>query len=108
MGSLYQIERMGKSGELDRFIHTRKKPSADTLGRWLAVADYSGFRSYNGSIVQKARSNKVHAYGTICGWRVAAIDGTETFCTQSPGRVRLRRQFGSWGRLSIATGDIAT
>ncbi len=101
VGSLYQIERMGKSGELDRFIHTREKPSADTLGRWLAVADYSEFRSYNGSIVQRARRNKVHAYGTICGWRVAAIDGTETFCTQSPTAEALK-----WSKRTLSNGAI--
>jgi hypothetical protein len=101
VGSLYQIERMGKSGELDRFIHTREKPSADTLGRWLAVAGYSEFRSYNGSIVQRARRNKVHAYGTICGWRVAAIDGTETFCTQSPTAEALK-----WSKRTLSNGAI--
>ena len=69
VGSLYQIERMGKSGELDRFIHTREKPSADTLGRWLAVADYSGFRSYNGSIVRRG-AQMVQAYAVKRSGRI--------------------------------------
>ena len=99
VGSLYQIERMGKSGELDKFMHTRKKPSADTLGRWAAGADYDEFRSYNGDMIQRARRNKVHVCGTICGWRVTAIDGTETFCTQSPTAEALK-----WSKRTLSNG----
>ena len=99
VGSLYQIERMGKSGELDRFMHTRKKPSADTLGRWVAGADYDEFRSHNGDVIQIARRNKVHVCGTICGWRVTALDGTETFCTQSPTAEALK-----WSKRTLSNG----
>jgi len=48
-----------------------------------------------------ARRNKVHAYGTICGWRVAAIDGTETFCTQSPTAEALK-----WSKRTLSNGAI--
>ncbi len=84
VGSLFQIERMGKSGELNRFVWGRKKPSADTMGYALEHADADQAQAYNASIIQKARRNKVHAFGTYRGWRVCAVDGTETYSTKSP------------------------
>ncbi len=64
VGSLYQIERMGQSGELNRFMRGRKKPSADTMGYALEHADVDKAQACNASIIQKARRNKVHAFGT--------------------------------------------
>ena len=84
VGSLFQIERMGKSGELNRFVQGRKKPSADTMGYALEHADADRAQACNASMIQKARRNKVHAFGTYRGWRVCAVDGTETYSTKSP------------------------
>jgi hypothetical protein len=83
-GSLYQIERMGKGGELDRFMRGRKKPSADTMGYALNHADVDRALTGNASMIQKARRNKVHAFGTYRGWRVCAVDGTQTYATKRP------------------------
>lgn len=84
VGSLYQIERMGKSGELDRFMRGRKKPSADTMGYAAERANVDQLKAYSASMIQKARRNKVHSFGTYHGWRVCAVDGTETYTTKSP------------------------
>ena len=84
IGSLYQVERMGKSGELNKFMHKWKKPSADTLGYALDHADVEQLECYNSNIIQKARRNKVHAVGTFHGWRICAVDGTGTYSTQRP------------------------
>jgi len=86
VGSLYGIERMGKGGELDRVMHVRKKPSADALAYALQKADVERLEAYNAEIIQKARRNKVHSNGTLHGWRVCAVDGTDIYSTQRPCR----------------------
>ncbi|MCR4427720.1 MAG: hypothetical protein NUW23_16360, partial [Firmicutes bacterium] len=83
-GSLYQIERMGKGGELGKVMHVRKKPGADTMAYALENADVEELEAYNAEIVQKARRNKVHSNGTLFGWRVCAVDGTDTYSAQRP------------------------
>jgi len=83
-GSLYQVERMGKSGELDRLMRGRKKPSADTMGYAAERASVDQLKGYGASMIQKARRNKVHPFGTYRGWRVCAVDGTEVYSTKSP------------------------
>jgi len=99
VGSLFQIERMGVSGELDRLLDIGKKPSADTLGYALEHADIENLKAYNASIIQKARRNKVHNFGTIRGLRVCAVDGTEPYKTMNPCRAALL-----WAKRVLSNG----
>jgi hypothetical protein len=66
---------MGKNGELDRAVRSGKKLSANTPGYALAHANARALASYNAELIQKARRNKVHANGTLFGWRVCVMDG---------------------------------
>jgi hypothetical protein len=84
IGSLYQVERMGESWELDRLMHKGNKPSADTLGYALDHADVKQLAHYNSDIIQKARHNKVYAVGSFHGWRICAVDGAEVHSTKRP------------------------
>lgn len=87
-GSLNQLEEMGRDGELDEAVPFPRKPSADTLGRGLALGDVRSAWAYNHGITRKARRNKVFpGGGTIHGLMVAAIDGTEYYKTERPSRV---------------------
>lgn len=90
VGSLNQLGEMARDGELDRFIRHRRKPSADTLEEALQHADGAALWEYNHQIVRKARRNKVYqGSGTIAGWMVASLDGTELYRTARPvGAVR--------------------
>lgn len=85
-GSLHRLERLSKGGRLNALLGIKGAVSADTLGRALREADPAGLRRYNGEIVRKARHNKVFGTGTIAGWMVAVLDGTETYRTQRPAR----------------------
>ena len=88
VGSLNQLEEMGKDGELDEAVSFPRKPSADTLGRGLALGDAKAAWAYNYDITRKARRNKAFpGGGTINGLMVAAIDGTEYYNTERPSRV---------------------
>jgi len=100
VGSLYQLERMGKNGELDGAVRFRKKPSADTIGYALCHRDLKALMSYNAEIIQKARRNKAHSNGTICGWRVCAVDGTEPHQTKRPCKKAL-----GWAKRRRSNGE---
>jgi len=100
VGSLYQLERMGKDGELDGAVRFRKKPSADTLEYALCHADLRALMAYNAELIQKARRNKVHSNGTISGWRVCAIDGTEVHLTRRPCKKAL-----GWAKRRCSDGE---
>lgn len=83
-GSLHQLEQMGRDGELDRYIAHPRKPSADTLGEALVHADVGALWNFARWIVRKARHNKVFGQGTLAGWMVASLDGTEQYATSRP------------------------
>lgn len=88
VGSLNQLEEMGKDGELDEAVPFPRKPSADTLGRVLNSGDAVALWRYNHYIVRQARRNKVFpGNGTINGLMVAAIDGTEYYSTERPSLI---------------------
>lgn len=88
VGSLNQLEEMGRDGELDVAVPFPRKPSADTLGRGLALGDAKAAWAYNYFITRKARRNKAFpGGGTIKGLMVAVIDGTEYYSTERPSGV---------------------
>lgn len=88
-GSLLQLEQMGRFGELDSFIAYPRWASADTLEEALKRADTGALWAYNHGLVRKARRNKAFEQGTLAGWMVASLDGTELYHTTRPtGDVR--------------------
>jgi hypothetical protein len=56
-----------------------KLPKIDAIRDTLKVIDVSKIRAILKDTVRKARENKVFTNGTIDGYVVAAIDGTQTF-----------------------------
>ncbi len=81
--SLYQLERMGMNGELAKAIRG-EKPSADTIAYWMVNGNVDELKDCNAGIINRARYNKVFQNGTIQGWMVCAIDGTELYSTKTP------------------------
>jgi len=56
--------------------------SADTLGYALARTTLSQFSEINDAVIKKARYGKVYQGGTIDGFKVTALDGSEVFRTK--------------------------
>lgn len=101
-GSLHQLEQMGRDGELDRYIAHPRKPSADTLGKALRHADANTLWEYVHSIVRKARRNKAFPQGTLAGWLVASLDGTEQYATSRPPEAARE----TWSKRARSNGKV--
>jgi len=83
MGSFNQMESQLKRGYFNKLLGKQVKGSADTFGYALARLSLEQLRKMNANIITRARRNKVFAGGTIDGFSVVAIDGTEVFRTTS-------------------------
>ncbi len=81
--SFYQLERMGMNGEFAKAIRG-EKPSADTIAYSMVNGNVDELKDCNARIINKARCNKVFQNGTIKGWTVCGIDGTESYLTKTP------------------------
>ncbi|NMD41978.1 MAG: hypothetical protein GYA86_01550, partial [Firmicutes bacterium] len=78
------MESLLRQGYLRKLLKKKKpKGSADTFGHALARMDHAQFEKYNYGIIRTSRYNKVFQGGTIDGFTVVALDGTEAFRTQS-------------------------
>lgn len=86
MGSLNQMEEKLKQGYFNNALGKVVKGSAETLGNVLQVSLVSEWVAYCREIVKKARYNKVFEGGTIDGFTVAALDGSELTRTESKQR----------------------
>lgn len=80
---------MGDSGELNRFMHKGKKPSADTLGYSLDHANVEQLAHYNSDIIQKTRRDKVHALALFTDGVSAQL--TVQKCIRPRGPATMRR-----------------
>lgn len=77
------IEKCLREGSFNKFLGSANfSLSADTLGFALARTTLRQFSEVNDSIIKKARYGKVYQGGTIDGFNVVAIDGSEVFRTK--------------------------
>lgn len=84
--SFNKMESLLKLGYFNKALKKQKvKGSADTFGYGLARSLIRQFEQLNSRIIRTSRYNKVFQQGTIDGFTVVALDGTETFRTQSKG-----------------------
>ena len=80
------MESLLRQGYFRKLLKKEKpKGSADTFGYALARMDHAQLEKYNYEIIRTSRYNKVFQGGTIDGFTVVALDGTEAFRTQSAG-----------------------
>jgi hypothetical protein len=86
LGSLNQIEEVVRAGGFDGVLGKMAKPSADTIGYALERMKVEEVREYNSLIIQKARYNRVFCGGTVDGYVVVGIDGTELYATKAKSR----------------------
>ncbi len=81
--SFNMMEGLLKQGYFNKVLKKRRvKGSADTFGYALARSSIKQFERFNRRIIKTARYNKVFQHGTIDGFTVVALDGTEAFRTQ--------------------------
>ena len=86
-GSFNQMEEKMRQGYFNKALKQKvKKGSAETFGNVLQVSDVAQYQDYCAEIVTKARYNKALKGGTIDGFNVVALDGTELTRTQSQQR----------------------
>jgi len=77
------IETCLREGIFNKFLGSANfSLSADTLGYALARTTLRQFIEINDSIIKKARYGKVYQGGTIDGFKVVTIDGSEVFRTK--------------------------
>lgn len=82
--SFNKMEFLLKRGYFDKALKKRiTKGSADTFGYGLGKSLIRQFEQVNVRIVKSSRYNKVFQRGTIDGFTVVALDGTEVFRTKS-------------------------
>jgi len=74
------IESLLRQGYFNKFLASG---SADTFAYALARTSSNQFARINDTIITKARYGKVYEGGTIDGFKVVAIDGSEVFRTKS-------------------------
>lgn len=87
MGSLNQIEEKLRQGYFDKALGKKVlKGSAETLGNVLKVSRVQELIAYCREIIKTARYNGVFRGGTIDGFTVVALDGTELTRTESKQR----------------------
>lgn len=96
IGSINQIGRMGLNGELAALVADGKTPGKDTLGRFLDGSDLGTLRRYLAHTLRVTRRNKAFPSGTLAGWTVAALDGSEIYktrhyCKNMAGRWAVRQ-----------------
>ncbi|MFO7952116.1 MAG: hypothetical protein R6U91_04850, partial [Bacillota bacterium] len=77
------IESYLREGCFNKFLGSAEVGlSADTLGYALARTTLRQFIEINDSVIKKARYGKVYQGGTIDGFKVTALDGSEVFRTK--------------------------
>ena len=86
-GSFNQIEEHMRDGYFNKPLKKKlKRGSAETFGNVLQASNVEQFEEYNAHLVRKARYNKALRGGTIDGFNVVALDGTELTRTASNQR----------------------
>jgi len=82
--SFNMAESYLRQGYFNKFLDSSKsKGSADTFGYALARTIIEQFIRISDSVIKKARYGKVYQGGTIDGFKVTALDGSEAFRTKS-------------------------
>ncbi len=77
------VEKCSREGSFNKFLGLAHfSISADTLGYALARTILRQFSTINDAVIKKARYGKVYQGGTIDGFKVTALDGSEVFRTK--------------------------
>lgn len=81
--SFNMMESILKRGFFNKALKGKVKGSADTFGYCLERIDVGQLKRINDNLIETARYHKVYQNGTIDGFTVVALDGTEIVRTRS-------------------------
>ena len=79
--SLMELDRWVREGAFRKLLGRRRPPLRDCIRDWAMVAEVSSAWAINDAILATARRNKVFRGGTVHGWHVVSLDGTELLRT---------------------------
>ena len=85
VASLMELGGWVAAGAFRKFFRGERGPLRDCFRDWCKLADLSSLWALNDAILAKARRDKVFRAGTVHGWHVVAIDGTEVLRTSARG-----------------------
>ena len=85
VASLMELASWVEAGAFRKFFGGQRGPLRDCFRDWCKVADLKSLWALNDAILAKARRDKVFRAGTVHGWHVVAVDGTEALRTSARG-----------------------
>ena len=86
LGSLNRIEQALENGLFDEVLGRGAKPSADAISYAVKRTEPKEVKELISQVVQKARRNKLFPKGTVDGYVVCGVDGTELYKTKADSR----------------------
>ena len=75
--SMMELDRWVRAGAFRKLVGRHRLPLRDCLRDWAMVADVASAWALNDAILAIARRNKVFRGGSVHGWHVVALDGSE-------------------------------
>lgn len=78
-----ELDRWVREGVLGKVLGRRRLPLRDCVRDRAMAAELSSVWALNDAILAIARRNKVFLGGTVYGWHVVALDGTELWRTKA-------------------------
>ncbi|WP_324669377.1 hypothetical protein [Geochorda subterranea] len=80
---MMELERWVRAGAFRKLVGRHRLPLRDCLRDWAMAADVASAWAINDAILATARKNKTFRGGSVHGWHVVALDGTEVLRTQA-------------------------
>lgn len=81
--SMMELERWVLAGAFRKLVAHPRLPLRDCLRDWAMAADVASAWAVNDAILATARKNKTFRGGSVHGWHVVALDGSEAWRTQA-------------------------
>ncbi|WP_324668242.1 transposase [Geochorda subterranea] len=81
--SMMELERWVRAGAFRKLVGRHRLPLRDCLRDWAMAADVASAWAINDAILATARKNETFRGGSVHGWHVVALDGTEVLRTQA-------------------------
>ncbi len=81
--SMMELDRWVRAGAFRKLVGRHRLPLRDCLRDWAMVADVASAWALHDAILAIARRNKVFQGGSVHGWHVVAVDGSEVRRSQA-------------------------
>ncbi|NLG68413.1 MAG: transposase [Firmicutes bacterium] len=102
VASLMELASWVEAGAFRKFFRGQRGPLRDCFRDWCKRVELPSLWAMNDAILAKARRDKVFRAGTVHGWHVVAIDGTEVLRTSARGCPACQVYHHNDGRIEYA------